>query len=103
MLTCLIIYFKTLMCSILLAFMAAATAEDPAGEWTLRLIYETADWEDPCPYWDEDGNAWLLHSLLGAGPLILHRMTPDGLSITIAQRTIIRLALPSTRKKEYPI
>ncbi|HVJ02816.1 MAG TPA: family 43 glycosylhydrolase, partial [Sphingomonas sp.] len=32
----------------------------------------------PCPFWDEDGSAWLVHGKVGAGPLILHRMSPDG-------------------------
>jgi beta-xylosidase len=35
-------------------------------------------WEDPAPFWDDDGRAYLVHSVLGAGPLILHRMSPDG-------------------------
>jgi beta-xylosidase len=35
-------------------------------------------WEDPCPFWDDDGQAYLVHSLRGAGPLILHKMSPDG-------------------------
>ena len=35
-------------------------------------------WEDPCPFWDEDGQAYMGRSQLGAGPIYLHRMTPDG-------------------------
>jgi beta-xylosidase len=34
--------------------------------------------EDPCPFWDDDGQAYLAHSRVGAGPLILHRMSSDG-------------------------
>ena len=33
--------------------------------------------EDPCPFWDDDGNAYLGHSTVGAGPII-HKMSPDG-------------------------
>ena len=56
-----------------------STAEDPAGPWTpLHCVKAVARWEDPCPFWDEDGQAYLGHSLKGAGPIILHRMSPDG-------------------------
>ncbi len=56
-----------------------STATDPAGPWTpLHCVKAIARWEDPCPFWDEDGQAYLGHSLKGAGPIILHRMSPDG-------------------------
>ncbi len=55
-----------------------ARTQDPAGEWKLVHVKEVKDWEDPCPYWDKEGNAWLSRSQLGAGPIYLHRMTPDG-------------------------
>ena len=35
-------------------------------------------WEDPCPFWDEDGQAYLGRSRHGAGPIIVHKMSPDG-------------------------
>ena len=50
-------------------FLARAT--NPAGEWTLTHIKEVAGWEDPCPYWDKEGRAWLSRSQLGAGPIYL--------------------------------
>ena len=56
-----------------------STAEDPAGPWTpLHCVKAIPKWEDPCPFWDEDGQAYLGHSLKGAGPIILHKMSPDG-------------------------
>ena len=56
-----------------------STATDPAGPWSpLHCVRAIARWEDPCPFWDEDGQAYLGHSLKGAGPIILHRMSPDG-------------------------
>lgn len=56
-----------------------STAEDPAGPWSpLHCVKAIARWEDPCPFWDEDGQAYLGHSLKGAGPIILHKMSPDG-------------------------
>ena len=36
------------------------TAKDPAGEWSgLRCIMEGKGFIDPCPFWDEDGRAYL--------------------------------------------
>ena len=54
-------------------------ADSPEGPWSpLHTVKAIARWEDPCPFWDEDGNAYLGHSLKGAGPIIIHRMSPDG-------------------------
>ncbi len=54
------------------------TARDPAGPWEHTTVKQVDQWEDPCPFWDDDGQAYLVHSRLGAGPLILHRMSADG-------------------------
>lgn len=45
--------------------------------------------EDPCPFWDDDGRAYLVHSRVGAGPLILNRMSPDGKKVLDAGRVIV--------------
>lgn len=56
-----------------------STAEDPHGPWaTLHLVQRIEKWEDPCPFWDTDGMAYLGRSRHGAGPIIVHRMSPDG-------------------------
>lgn len=56
-----------------------STAIDPAGPWTpLTLVQASDHWEDPCPFWDDDGQAYLSRSILGAGPIIVHKMSPDG-------------------------
>ncbi|MCC8113046.1 MAG: glycoside hydrolase 43 family protein [Bacteroidales bacterium] len=58
------------------------TAIDPAGPWTApRVIKAVSGWEDPCPLWDEDGNAYLGRSELGGGPIYMHRMSPDGMQL----------------------
>lgn len=55
------------------------TATDPAGPWEpLRLVKGIEKWEDPCPFWDEDGEAYLVRSRHRAGPIIIHRMSRDG-------------------------
>jgi len=59
-----------------------SNAEQPAGPWTpLHEVKRVAGWEDPCPFWDEDGNAYLGHSTVGAGPILIHRMSADGRSL----------------------
>lgn len=56
-----------------------ATARRPEGPWSAPVqVLAGPGLEDPCPFWDDDGSAWLIHSKVGAGPLILHRMSPDG-------------------------
>ncbi len=58
-----------------------ARASDPREEWELTQMVEVAKWEDPCPFWDEDGKAYLAHSIHRGGPAIIHRMSPDGLRL----------------------
>lgn len=58
-----------------------ARASDPRGKWELTQMVEVAKWEDPCPFWDEDGNAYLAHSIHRGGPAIIHRMSADGLRL----------------------
>ena len=56
-----------------------STAKDAHGPWApLHLVKRVEKWEDPCPLWDEDGQAYLGRSQHGAGPIIVHRMSPDG-------------------------
>lgn len=56
-----------------------STAQHPAQAWSpLFEVKRVSGWEDPCPFWDDDGNAYLGHSTVGAGPIILHKMSRDG-------------------------
>jgi beta-xylosidase len=55
-----------------------ANTNDPAGQWNLHLVTKVEMWEDPCPIWDEDGNAYLVRSKLRGNVLFLHRMSRDG-------------------------
>ena len=55
------------------------TARDAKGPWSpLHLVKRVKKWEDPCPFWDSDGQAYLGRSQHGAGPIIVHRMSADG-------------------------
>ena len=68
-------------------FMTQAT--DPRGPWTpLHLVEKVEKWEDPCPFWDEDGQAYLGRSKHGAGPIIIHKMSPDGKRLLDDGRTV---------------
>lgn len=66
-----------------------STATDPAGPWTpLHCVKSVAGWEDPCPLWDDDGQAYLGRSQLGGGPIIIHRMSADGRTLLDDGRTV---------------
>ncbi len=61
-------------------------ARDPYGRWTMFHVKAVSGWIDPCPLWDDDGKAYLLHafapSRAGIGNVLyLHRMSPDGTEI----------------------
>ncbi|MDQ1912765.1 glycoside hydrolase 43 family protein [Paenibacillus sp. GD4] len=60
------------------------TAEAAEGPWSpLHLVKEVKGWIDPCPFWDEDGQAYLVHAFAKSRTGIKHklklcRMSPDG-------------------------
>lgn len=56
-----------------------STASDAHGPWSpLHCVQHVEKWEDPCPFWDDDGQAYLGRSRHRAGPIIVHRMSADG-------------------------
>jgi beta-xylosidase len=66
-----------------------STATDPAGKWSpLTEVKRVSGWEDPCPLWDTDGQAYLGHSKLGAGPIIIHKMSSDGKHLLDSGKTV---------------
>ncbi|WP_370457789.1 family 43 glycosylhydrolase [Dysgonomonas sp. 216] len=61
-------------------FMSNAT--NPEGPWSPLLnVKNIYGWEDPCPFWDDNGDAYLGRSQLGGGPIIVHKMKPDGTAL----------------------
>ena len=60
------------------------TAENPAGPWSEpHLMQAGRGLIDPCPLWDDDGQAYLVHAYAGSRAGIKHRlrvcpMAPDG-------------------------
>jgi beta-xylosidase len=38
-----------------------STAINPAGPWEpLKAVWRVSGWDDPCPFWDDDGQAYLV-------------------------------------------
>ncbi len=67
-----------------------STARKITGPWSVpRAVIAQAGLEDPCPFWDDDGKAYLIHSKTGAGPLILHRMSADGMRVLDEGKVIV--------------
>ena len=64
-----------------------STATDPAGPWSpLYQVKNVSGWEDPCPLWDEDGQAYIGRSQLGGGPIIIHKPARAGNMATVVRR-----------------
>ncbi len=68
--------------------------QDPRGPWEppVWLVRERG-FIDPCPFWDEDGNAYLSHGCAGSraglkSVLFLAPMSPDGTRLTGPSRII---------------
>jgi beta-xylosidase len=68
-----------------------STAPNIMGPWSKPVaVIAQAGLEDPCPFWDDDGSAYLIHSKVGAGPLILHRMSTDGKRVLDDGKVIVQ-------------
>ncbi|THH42122.1 glycoside hydrolase [Neolewinella litorea] len=58
--------------------------QDPAGAWEDPVLVRAAKgWIDPCPLWDDDGKAYLVHAFAGSragikSVVVVHEMSPDG-------------------------
>lgn len=70
-------------------------AADPGGPWTEpRLVKEGRGLIDPCPLWDADGRAYLVHAWARSrsgvrNRLTVHRMSPDGTGVLDEGRTAV--------------
>jgi beta-xylosidase len=73
-------------------FMSNTT--DPAGDWSpLHQVKAVTGWIDPCPFWDDDGQAYLVHAFANSRvgiKSVLHicRMKPDGTELLDVGRFI---------------
>ena len=68
-----------------------STASSAEGPWTTPVtVMAQPGLEDPCPFWDDDGTAYLIHSHTGAGPLYLHKMSADGTRVLDEGKLIVQ-------------
>ena len=71
------------------------TATDPYGEWSKPVnIRPGAGWIDPCPFWDEDGKAYLVAGVAKSRigyKSVLHmvEMQPDGMGLIGEEKIIL--------------
>ena len=69
-------------------------ARNPAGPWSPPLMIKSAKgWIDPCPFWDDDGNAYLVHAFANSRAgikSVIHvaKMTPDGTKVLDDDRLV---------------
>jgi beta-xylosidase len=61
----------------------------PKGPWSEpHLVQAAKGWIDPCPFWDDDGKAYLVHAFAGSRAgikniLVINEMAPDGMSVNV--------------------
>jgi len=61
-----------------------AKTQNPAGPWDpLVKVKDSKGWIDTCPFWDDDGKAYLIHAFAGSragisNVLHINQMSPDG-------------------------
>jgi beta-xylosidase len=88
-----------------------STATNPAGPWTpVQLILPEAGWDDPCPFWDDDGQGYLVATHFQAEGqqqtkynVHLFKMTLDGSHLVAASDVIIHQSRGSEANKLYKI
>jgi beta-xylosidase/lysophospholipase L1-like esterase len=68
--------------------------QDPADKWETPVIVKAGKGLiDPCPFWDEDGRAYLVHAYAGSRAgikslLAITRLTPDGTQAIGESKTV---------------
>jgi len=51
-----------------------ARSKDPYGEFELNMLCESKGWIDPCPFWDDDGKAYMAFAYARSRCGIKHRI-----------------------------
>ncbi len=66
-------------------------AKNPAGPWSETItVWAQPRLEDPCPFWDDDGTGYLIRGQVGAGPLFVHKLSPDGTKLLDEGKEVYR-------------
>lgn len=87
------------------------TATNAAGPWApVTRVWDSQGWDDPAPFWDDDGQAYLILSNPGRpndplGKWVPHlfKMSPDGTSIDPASARVLDPLATSEGNKLYKI
>jgi beta-xylosidase len=81
------------------------TAKNAAGPWQpLRHIWKEKGWDDCCPFWDDDGQAYFIGTNFSDGYKIhLFKMTADGTTIIKESDKVIYQSKGSEANKLYKI
>jgi beta-xylosidase len=88
-----------------------STAAQAAGPWTQpKLVLAAPGWDDPCPFWDDDGQAYLVATHFAPeGParttynIHLFQMTPSGERLLPDSDSILHRSKGSEANKLYKI
>jgi beta-xylosidase len=64
-----------------------AKSANPQGPWTLNLIKPTKGWIDVCPFWDDNGDGYIVHAYASSrvgikSILTIRRLSNDATQIT---------------------
>jgi beta-xylosidase len=86
-----------------------STAKDAAGPWTtVYPVMKAPGWDDTCPFWDDDGQMYLVTSHTGPeGPeqtkynIHLFKLTPEGHEIVPGYDRVIHQSRGSEANKLY--
>ena len=86
-----------------------STAHDPAGPWApIKQVYSGAGWDDPCPFWDDNGQGYLVmtHFQVEASNgkdynIHLFKMTPSGERLLASSDPVIHQSKGSEANKLY--
>jgi beta-xylosidase len=84
-------------------FMSMAV--NPAGPWTtLHHVLPGPGWDDCCPFWDDDGQGYLVGSNFRDGYQIhLWQLSPDGRDVVADSDRVIHQSRGSEANKLYKI
>ncbi len=88
-----------------------STAKNPAGPWTdIKRVYGAPGWDDPCPFWDDDGQGYLVATHFAKESsngkqynIHLFRLTPDGERLVPGSDRIIHQSKGSEANKLYKV
>lgn len=87
------------------------TATNPAGPWQpLHQVFKARHWDDCCPFWDDDGQGYLVASYTDADPqdrkhyhIHLFKLSSDGMNLLLNSDRTIYQADGSEANKLYKI